>query len=174
MTKPAFIYFDKSASPDFSRRPLSSLTRRIYSNRRSYLAWCKDGGVQGGTRNLREDISILVQLLQRFQRVLPSRERSASKEEEEEGEGSSVENGGGRILPRKSIFFVETSFRRGWFKRREAASLARKHVLTGCSLGSSWFFSCVEDIVLVVNGFYERGYSFPTRDRGDCVCTVSF
>lgn len=107
-------------------------------------------------------------------RILPSRERSANKEEEEEGEGSSVENGGGRILPRKSIFFVETSFRRGWFKRREAASLARKHVLTGCSLGSSWFFSCVEDIVLVVNGFYERGYSFPTRDRGDCVCTVSF
>ena len=41
MTKPAFIYFDKSASPDFSRRPLSSLTRRIYSNRRSYLA-CKE------------------------------------------------------------------------------------------------------------------------------------
>ena len=61
MTKPAFIYFDKSASPDFSRRPLSSLTRRIYSNRRSYLAWCakRNAKSQGGYLDTRSASSAI-------------------------------------------------------------------------------------------------------------------
>lgn len=76
MTKPAFIYFDKSASPDFSRRPLSSLTRRIYSNRRSYLAWCakRNAKSQGGYLDTRSASSAISEYFLRA-RGQPTRRR---------------------------------------------------------------------------------------------------
>lgn len=165
MTKPAFIYFPESTHLLILVDVLSRRERDAFIQIHGRIS----RGVTTAEEISGEDISFPLDSSSawRFQSELSvpaSRERSASKRR------GRIECGKrrGRILPRKSIFFVETSFRWGRFKRREAASLARKHVLSTAALlaplGSSvaWRILCS-----VVNGFYERGLLVSNvRSRG--------